>query len=72
MLGNGIKDTFKKIPDWFKDKFSEAWTKVKEIFSTGGKIFTGIKEGIVEMFKTVVNGIIDGLNKIIAIPFNRH
>ena len=64
-----IKDTFGSIADWFKDKFSKAWQAVKDIFSTGGKIFDGIKEGIVDAFKTVVNGIIRGINKVIAIPF---
>ena len=67
---NAIKNVFSNIPNWFKDKFSEAWTKVKNVFSTGGKIFTGITDGIGNLFKTVVNGIIGGLNKIIAVPFN--
>jgi len=67
----GIKETFAKIPTWFKDKFAAAWQKVKEVFSTGGKIFDGIKEGIVNAFKTVVNAIITGINKIIKIPFDK-
>ena len=66
----GIKDTFSKIPTWFKDKFTDAWTKVKNVFSTGGQIFSGIKDGIVEAFKKVVNAIISGINKVIATPFN--
>ena len=64
-----IKNTFANIPDWFKTKFTEAWTNVKNVFSTGGKIFTGIKEGIAETFKTVVNGLIGGINTIISAPF---
>lgn len=36
----------------------------------GGKIFDGIKDGIVNAFKTVVNAIIKGINKVVAIPFN--
>ena len=67
----GIKETFGKIPTWFKEKFAAAWQKVKEVFSTGGKIFDGIKEGIVNAFKTVVNAIITGINKIIKIPFEK-
>lgn len=67
---SGIKDTFKKIPEWFKDKFSDAWTNVKNVFSTGGKIFDGIKDGIVSAFTKVVNAIIRGINKVIATPFN--
>ena len=66
----GIKSVFAPVADWFEDKFRTAWQKVKDVFSTGGKIFDGIKEGIVEAFKTVVNAIIRGINKVIAIPFN--
>lgn len=65
-----IKQTFGAIADWFGEKFSKAWQKVKDVFSTGGKIFDGIKDGIVSAFKTVVNGIIHGINKVISIPFN--
>lgn len=67
---NGIKNVFAPVADWFKEKFSVAWQKVKDVFSTGGKIFDGIKEGIENAFKTVVNAIIRGINKVIAIPFN--
>lgn len=66
----GIKSVFGKVADWFHDKFSAAWQKVKDVFSTGGKIFDGIKEGIVDAFKAVVNAIIRGINKVIEIPFN--
>ena len=40
------------------------------MFETGGKIFSGIVEGIIATFKTVVNGIISGINFVVAIPFN--
>lgn len=66
---DGIKGVFKAVPNWFKDQFTKAWTNVKNVFSTGGKIFDGIKEGIVDAFKTVVNAIIRGINKVIALPF---
>lgn len=66
---DGIKSVFKPVVEWFENKFKTAWQKVKDVFSTGGKIFDGIKEGITEAFKTVVNAIIRGINKVIAIPF---
>ena len=66
---SGIKDTFSTVKTWFKDKFTDAWTAVKNVFSTGGKIFDGIKDGIVSSFKTVVNGIITGINKVVKTPF---
>ena len=66
----GIKSVFSVVADWFKNIFSKAWQAVKNVFSTGGKIFEGIKDGIVTAFKAVVNAIIRGINKVIAIPFN--
>ena len=69
-LWKGIKNAFSNVTDWFKNTFSKAWTAVKNVFSTGGKIFDGIKDGIASTFKTVVNGLIGGINKVISVPFN--
>lgn len=66
----GIKSVFSTVANFFGDIFSKAWKKVKDIFSTGGKIFDGIKDGIVNAFKAIVNAIITGINKVVAIPFN--
>ena len=66
----GVKSVFSKVTDWFKNVFTNAWQGVKNVFSAGGKIFDGIKDGIAGVFKTVVNGIIGGINKVIAVPFN--
>lgn len=68
---DGIKSAFKSVPVWFQGKFRDAWQKVKDVFSTGGRIWSGIKEGIESTFRTVVNAIIRGMNTIIAVPFNR-
>ena len=69
-IWNAIKEKFNNVGTWFKDTFSAAWQKVKDIFSSGGKIFDGIKDGIASTFKTIVNGLIGGINKVIAVPFN--
>lgn len=66
----GIKSVFSPVAQFFGDIFGKAWGKVKSIFSTGGKIFDGIKDGIVSAFKKVVNAIIGGINKVVAVPFN--
>lgn len=66
----GIKETFGNVAQFFGSVFSAAWNAVKAVFSTGGRIFDGIKEGIVNAFKVIVNGIIRGINKVVAIPFN--
>lgn len=67
---NAITSIFGNITGWFRDKFTQAWQAVKNIFSTGGKIFDGIKEGILSGLKTIVNAIINGINKVIKIPFD--
>lgn len=66
----GIKSIFSTVTTFFKDIFTKAWTAVKTVFSVGGKIFDGIKDGIVNAFKTIVNSIIKGINKVVSIPFN--
>lgn len=68
---DGIKSAFKSVPEWFQSKFRDAWQKVKDVFSTGGRIWSGIKEGIESTFHTVVNAIIRGMNTIVAVPFNK-
>ena len=69
-IWSAIKNVFSVVGTWFKDTFTKAWTNVKNVFSTGGKIFDGIKEGIANTFKTIVNGLISGINRVIAVPFN--
>ena len=69
-IWSAIKSVFSNVTSWFRDKFKAAWTAVKNVFSTGGKIFTGIKDGIASTFKTIVNGLISGINRIISTPFN--
>ena len=66
----GIKSIFSTVADFFCSIFSNAWQKVKDVFSVGGRIFDGIKDGIVNAFKAIVNAIIDGINKVVSIPFN--
>ena len=66
---NGIKGAFGNVAEWFGNTFSEAWTKVKEVFSAGGEVFKGISEGIYNTFKTIVDYLIDGINTVVAKPF---
>lgn len=67
---DGVRETFEKVPEWFEDKFSSAWKNVKDVFSAGGEVFDGIKEGIASTFTTVVNGLIKGINEVVSVPFN--
>lgn len=67
---NAITSVFGGIANWFGNIFRGAWEAVKNVFSTGGAIFNGIKDGILNGLKTIVNAIIHGINRVIAIPFN--
>jgi len=66
----GIKKVFSTVATFFKNIFTNAWEGVKRVFSVGGKIFDGIKDGILNGFKAIVNSIIGGINKVVSIPFN--
>ena len=66
-----IKEIFGIVAQWFGDTFGEAWENVKKVFSAGGQIFEGIKEGIYETFKVIINGLLEGINVLIAQPFEQ-
>ncbi len=69
-LWEGIKNIFSNVSNWFRDQFTAAWEAVRAVFSAGGQIFQGIQEGILSGLKTVVNAIINGINRIIKVPFD--
>jgi len=68
---DSIKNVFSSVTDWFRNTFSRAWEAVKAVFSSGSEVFSGIKEGIDETFKKVVNSLITGINSVISWPFNK-
>lgn len=75
-IKNGAKDAWENVKKpfmaavtFFKDIFSKAWEGVIKVFSAGGKIFLNIGTSIVNAFKTVVNAIIQGINTVVALPF---
>lgn len=66
-----ISRFFSGLWEGIKSSASNAWNWIVGLFEKGGQIFNGLKDGIVNVFKTVVNTLISGINKIIAIPFNK-
>ena len=66
----GVKQVFSKVAEFFGNIFRNAWAGIVKVFSIAGEIFTDIKDGVVTAFKWVVNGIINGINKVVAVPFN--
>ena len=67
---NFITGLFSGLANFFGSIFGGAWEAVKNVFSTGGKIFMGIVDGITQAFRTIVNAIITGINHVVALPFN--
>lgn len=65
-----ITGIFGNLANFFGSIFSNAWEAVKAVFSTGGRIFMGIVDGITSAFRTIVNAIITGINHVVAMPFN--
>ena len=64
-----IKEKFSPVTTWFSDKFGKAWDAVKKVFS-GEISFKDIKDAIGTAFKTMINKLIEGLNKVIKAPFD--
>ena len=67
----GIKGVFSAVGQFFSDTFGGAWQDIIDIFSDGGDIFTDIKDGIVTAFKSIVNQLITGINRVVSQPFNK-
>ena len=66
----GVKSVFSKVASFFSETFQKAWAGIVKVFSVAGEIFTDIKDGILSAFKTVVNELIKGINRVVSIPFN--
>lgn len=63
-----IKSIFSNVDVWFEKVFSNAWNKVKNVFSDGSGIEL-VKMSVENVFKDVINNFIDGLNNAIGSPF---
>lgn len=68
-IWSGIQSIFSNVGTWFKGIFGKAWKSVVNIFSDGGGI-KSIRQSVENVFKNVLNSLIDGLNNAIAFPFS--
>lgn len=69
-VSNPIGTTFSTLWENVKKGATEGWDKIVKAFSKDGSAFSGLTTGIVNAFKTVLNWLVDGINKVIALPFN--
>lgn len=52
-LWTSISATFSNVRTYFQEKFSEAWTAIKNVFAPVGSFFSGIWETIRSKFSTI-------------------
>lgn len=64
-----IKTVFTTVWNTIYDTVKGIWDNILKLFSSGGKIFSGVVDGVANVFKTIVNSLISGINKVIAVPF---
>lgn len=68
--GQKLSDWFGKTFDGIKEAAKKAWNSIVGFFSEGGG-FDKIKESVGNIFKELLNKLIDGLNSIIRKPFDK-
>ena len=72
VIGSVANTIYKALSGAFesvKKVVGGVWDWIMKLFNSGGKIFNGVVEGVSSIFKTIVNGLISGINVLIAAPF---
>jgi hypothetical protein len=67
---NAIFQQFSGVASYFGTVFSNAWARVKAVFSQGGQVFQGVVQTATSAFKGLANIVISGFNWAIAQPLN--
>ena len=65
----GLIDTIGKLISKMGEFFNKIKTKIVDVFTKGGEIFKGIRDGFLDICKTIINAIIKGANVVISLPF---
>lgn len=61
-IWNKLTEIFGKVKDWFKQKFTDAVTAIKNVFSGIGDFFTGVWDKIKNIFSKVGKAIGDAVS----------
>lgn len=65
-----IRNFFGPIGDWITETLGNAWQTVVGIFTGNYGGFYSLKDAMFASFRSVINGLVGGLNSAISIPFN--
>lgn len=65
----GLIDTIGRLISKMGEFFNKIKTKIVDVFTKGGEIFKGIRDGFLDICKTIINAIIKGTNFVISLPF---
>lgn len=72
-IGKFLKELITTIGNLIK-KMGEFFTTIKnkivDVFTKGGEIFKGIRDGFLDICKTIINAILKGANTVIRLPFD--
>ena len=69
-VAKGILRIFTGIWEGTYAGFVTVWRTILSLFKEGGQIFSGFKDGIIGVLKTLLNILISGVNWAIAKPLN--
>ena len=67
----GVLKIFTGIWESMHLGFVTAWNTILKLFKSGGQVFNGFKEGILNTLKNLLNIIIRGINTAIAKPLDK-
>lgn len=70
-VAEGVIQIFTGMWQTVYGSFLAIWNAIVRTFNKGGEIFSGMTEGISGVFKDIVNKMIDGINWVISVPFNK-
>ena len=70
-VGKGILRIFTGIWEGTYAGFVAVWHTILKLFKSGGQVFNGFKEGILNTLKNLLNIIIRGINTAIAKPLDK-
>jgi hypothetical protein len=63
-----VQDNFTLASDNIKTSFIGAWEEIKKSVSEGGSLFVALSDGMGNTVKSLLNGMIDGINVSITKP----